>query len=98
MVPCSALVLLEYFSQFSYTDVESTPGASTCRRNVGSGDLFSTCDGSARGSELTCLAAWKMTFCTDGIPEALRVALAAGNRRVCYGSGFRSPRRTLVGI
>lgn len=79
MVPCSGLVLLEYFSQFSYTDVDSTPGASTCRRGLCSGDPFPSgaCDGSARGLELTCLAAWKMTFCTDGIPEALRVALAA---------------------
>lgn len=97
MSPLAWLVLLEYWIQLSYTDVESSPGASTWRTNthhvIGSwwcvdNSFVNKCwrETPELTQQLTCFAALKMIFCSDGIPEALRVALAEEwKMKECFG-------------
>ena len=89
MSPCIGLVLLLYWIQLSYTDVEPGPGASTWRTNTLSCDRFLLVCGQKlkywRGTaelthrsffkEFTCFVALKRTFCSNGIPRDLKVSL-----------------------
>lgn len=83
MRPWVGLVLLEYLIQLSYTDRESCPGALTCEINHTFMSLWEQIffdppkRKTAEWTRVTCWEAWNMTFCTDGTPEALSVALAA---------------------